>query len=95
MLYGSETWCPRKDYTVILRRTESKIRATFGVKLIENKNNQEMIDTMSLKEALDRLSKAYEMRWYGHLLRRDSDEAQKRALDFGAEGRRQGRPKMI
>ena len=38
MLYGSETWCLRKNEMTILRRTDkAMMRAMRGVKLIEKK----------------------------------------------------------
>ena len=50
--------------------------------------------SLDLEETLDRLAKANEMRWYGHVLKGDSDGGLKRALDFEAVGRRRGQPKM-
>ena len=44
---------------------------------------------------MDRLAKANRMRWYGQVLRRDSDDVMRRALDFEVfERKRRGRIKM-
>ena len=44
---------------------------------------------------MDRLAKANRMRWYGQVLRSDSDDVMRRALDFEVfERRRRGRIKM-
>ena len=43
-LYGSEAWCLREKETVILRRTErTMIRAMCGVKLLDRRNNEELM----------------------------------------------------
>ena len=48
-----------------------------------------------MEETLDKLAKANGMRWYGQVLRRDSDEVLRRALDFEVVRRRKrGLPKM-
>ena len=45
------------------------IRATCGVKLIEKRGKQD------LEETLDKISEANEVRSYGHVWRRSSDDA--------------------
>ena len=42
MLYGSETWCLRKNKMAILRNEKAMTRARYGVKLIE-KRSQELM----------------------------------------------------
>ena len=41
------------------------IRAMCGVKLIEKRSSQELMDLLGLKETLDRLAKTNRIRWYG------------------------------
>ena len=54
MLYGSETWCSRENEVAILRRAErSMVRAMYGVKLVDKKNREELMDMLGLKEAAD------------------------------------------
>ena len=43
---------------------------------------------LDLKDALDALARASGVRWYGHVLIRDSVDVLKRALDFEAAGRK-------
>ena len=51
MLYGSETWCLRENEMAILRRTEkAMMRATYGVKMIKKRRNQELISLLGLKD---------------------------------------------
>ena len=50
---------------------------------------------LGLEETWDRLVKANGMRWYGHVFRRDNDDALRGALDFKVVRRRvHVRPKM-
>ena len=57
MLYGSEAWCLREKEMAILRRTEKEmIWAMCGVKLLDRRNNEELMDM-----SLDRMAKASSM----------------------------------
>ena len=58
----------------ILRVTErAMVRSMCGVKLVDRKNMEELMEMLGLKEALDRMAKANEVRWYGHVIRRDDN----------------------
>ena len=71
VLYGSETWCFRENELAILKRTErSTVRAMCGVKLVDKKNTEDLMNMLGLKEAADKLAKANGLSWYGHVLRR-------------------------
>ena len=73
MLYGSETWCLRGNEITISRRIEkAMMTAINGVKMIE-KRSQELMSLLGLKDTLDGLARASEMRWYEHVLRRVLD----------------------
>ena len=59
MLYGSETWCLRKNEMAIFRRTEkAMMRAMCGVKLIEKRRSQQLMSLRDLKDTLDKLARA-------------------------------------
>ena len=59
MLYGSETWCLRKNNMAILRRTEkAMMRAMCGVKLIEKRKGQKLMSLLGLKDTLGGLARA-------------------------------------
>ena len=96
MLYRSETWCLRENEISILRKTEkAMMRAMFRENIIEKRRSQELIGLLGLKDTLDGLAMASRVRWYGHVLRRDSGDVLGKALDFEVEGRRgRGRPNM-
>ena len=97
MLYGSKTWCQKKDEMAILRRNEkAMMRAMCGVKIIKKCKSQELISLLGLKDTLDGLARVSGVRWYGHVLRRDNGNVLRRdngnvlrrALDFEVVGRR-------
>ena len=72
MLYGTETWCLRKNEMAILRRTErAMVRAMCGAKLMEKKRTEDLMEMLGLKETAVQMAKANGVRWYRHVLRRD------------------------
>ena len=49
----------------ILRRTErAMVRSMCGVKLVDRKNAEELMEMLDLKKTLDRMAKANGVRWY-------------------------------
>ena len=52
MSYGSETWCLRENEMAILRRTERvMVRAMCGVKLMEKRRTEDLMEMLGLKES--------------------------------------------
>ena len=96
MLYGRETWCLRESEVAILRRAErSMVRAMCGVKLVDKRNTEELMDMLGLKEAAGKLARANGMRWYGHVLRRPEEDVLIKAIVHEVDvNRKQGRPRM-
>ena len=87
--------CGKNEMVFLRKIKKAMMRATCGVKLIERRSSQEVMDFVGLVEILDRLSWATGVRWYGHVLLEDSDNVLRRAFDFEVVGRRgHGRPKM-
>jgi len=71
------------------------IRVMCNVKLMDRRNTKELMAMLGLEEPLDRMVKASNMRWYGHVLRREDNIVLLKALHFellGRTGRR--RPKQ-
>ena len=92
MLYGSEVWCLREKEMAILRRTE---RAMCGVKLLDRRNSEELMDMFGIKESLDRMAGASSIRWYSHALRKKDQNVIVKALKIEVRGSRgKGRPKQ-
>ena len=80
----------------ILRRAErAMVRSMCGVKLVDRKKIDELMEMLGLKETLDRMAKANRVRWYEHVIRRDDDNILKKAMMLEVNGqRRRERPKM-
>ena len=95
IVYGSETWCLKENEKAILRRTKrAMVRAMCGQKVVNRKTTEEQMDMLGLKETIDQLAIANEVRWYGHVLRRDDDSVLRVALNLEVSGKRKrGRPK--
>ena len=54
MLCAGETSCLRENEMAILRRTEiAMVRLMCGVKLVDRKNMEELMEMLGLKETLD------------------------------------------
>ena len=96
MFYGSETWCLRETEITILRRTDrAMVRSMRGVKLVDRKKMEQLMEMLGLKETMDRMAKANGVRWYGHVVRRDDDNILKKAMIMEVNGKRKrGRPRM-
>ena len=92
ILYGSEAWCLKENQEAILRRTKrAMVRAMCGQKVVDRKTTEEQMDMLGLKETINQLATANEVRWYGHVLRRDDNSVLRVVLDLKVSGnRRQG-----
>ena len=62
MLYGSEAWCLREKEMAILRTERAMIRTICGVKLLDQRNSEELMDMLGIKESLDGMAKANSIR---------------------------------
>ena len=70
------------------------VRSMCGVKVVDGKNNEELMEMLGLKETSDKMAKANGVRWYGLVVSRD-DDVVKRTLLLVVNGqRKQGRPKQ-
>ena len=79
-----------------VRKTErAMVRSMCGVKLVDRKNTEELMEMLGLKETLDRMAKANGARWCGHVVKRDDNDILKKAMMLEVNGqRKRGRPKM-
>ena len=80
----------------ILRRTErAMVRSMSEVKLVDRNDAEELMKMVGLKENLDKMAQANEVRWYGHVVRRDEESILKKAMMLQVNGqRKRGRPKQ-
>ena len=89
ILYGREAWCLKENEKSVLRRSErAMVRAMCGQKVVDRKTTEEQKDMLGLRENIDWLATANEVRWYGHVLRRDDDSILRVALDLEVSGKR-------
>ena len=51
---------------------------------------EELMDRLGLKEPVDDQAKVNGVRWFGHVLRQEKDDALKKALVFEMDGLRRG-----
>ena len=95
MLYGSETWCLKKNEMAILRRTErAMVRAMCGAKLMEKKRTEDLMEMLGLKEIVVQMAKANGVRWCGHVWRKGDGHVLRKALEFEVRVKRKpGRSK--
>ena len=68
------------------------VRAMCGVQLKDRKRSTDLMFMLDLSYAIDQLTMASSVHWYGYVLRREDGHVLRRALDFEAEGQRK-RPK--
>ena len=83
MLYGSKTWCLREENIAILTRTA---RAMCGVKMMDRKNIDELMDILVLKEIIEKMAKTNIVRWYDHVSRKEDGDVLQKALEFKLHG---------
>ena len=78
-------------------RTESAmLRSMCAVKLVDRKNNEELMKMLGLEEILDKMAKINGVLWHGQVVRRDDDNVLKKALMLEVNGQlTRGRPKQI
>ena len=81
---------------VISGRTESAmLRSMCAVKLVDRKNNEELMKMLGLEEILDKMAQINGVLCHGQVVRRDDDNVLK-ALMLEVNGQRnRGRPKQI
>ena len=70
------------------------MRAMCGAELMEKKRTEDLMEMLGLTETVVQMAKANEVRWYGHVLRRDDGHVLRKASEFEMKGKRKReRPK--
>ena len=59
-----------------------------AVKRMDKKNTNKLIDMLGLDEIMDKMAKANELRWYGHVLRREDGDVLQKMLEFKLDGQK-------
>ena len=69
------------------------VRSMCGVKLLNKKSTNDLMQMLDLNETIDQLAIANSVRWYGHVLRKDKNNLLRRALHVKVKGAiERGRP---
>ena len=88
LIYGSETWAPRRKEEAKLERTEMRmLRWMMGISLLERLENDEIRRMAGIVKITEVIREA-RLRWCGHVLRMDDGEGVKKAWDEPVRGRR-------
>ena len=66
LLCGSETWCLKEREVELLRTERAMIRAIFGMKLIDRKNTEELMQMFVVTVPIEIMVSFAAVRWYGH-----------------------------
>ena len=78
---------PRPEWIGILQRNErAMMRNVCGVKLMDKKSINDLMQMLDFNETIDLLVKANSVHWYGHVLRKDKNNFMRRALDLNVDG---------
>ena len=78
------------------RAESAMLRSMCAVKLVDRKNNEELMKMLGLEEISDKMAKMNGVLWHGQVVRRDDDNVLKKALMLEVNGQRnRGRPKQI
>ena len=87
ILHGNVTWCLGQNEIGIRQRTErAMVRSMCGVKLMDKKSTKDLMHMLDLNETIDQLARVNSICWYGHVLRKDKNNFQRRALDCKVKG---------
>jgi len=83
MLHGSETW---KKNVVTLQRAEMRmVRWMCGIKLKDRFPSKELRERLGIDE-IALILQQNRLRWYGHVLRKEDDDWEKKCMEYEAEG---------
>ena len=59
-----------------------------GTKLMEKKRTEDLMEMLGLKETVAQIAGANEVRWHGHVLRRNGGHVLRKVLEFEVKGKR-------
>ena len=57
-----------------------------GVKMIDRKNTDELMDILVLKETIKKMAKTNKVRWFDHVSRKEDGDVLQKALEFKLHG---------
>ena len=93
-LYGSECWPTTRTHEQMLHTMEMRmLRWSLGVTKLDHVTNEHVRESLGVAPIEEKMRES-RLRWYGHVLRANTQSVARRAYDLNPDGRRpQGRPK--
>ena len=81
MSYDSLTWCLGQNKIEILQKNHGVlVRSMCGVKLVDKKWVNDLMQMLDLNETIDQLARANSVHGYGHVLKKDKNNFMRRPL---------------
>lgn len=94
LMYASETWTRLQSHNKRMQVTENKmLRWSGGVTLFDHVPNKYLLGSFGIKDDIHAKLNEKQIRWYGHVLRRDETHVTKKALEIPEMRKGRGRPK--
>ncbi|CAK9292306.1 unnamed protein product [Gordionus sp. m RMFG-2023] len=92
LLYGSETWAYATEEKLLQATEMRMIRWSLGYTKLDHMTNDCLRTKMSIQPIADLINEN-RLRWYGHILRRETNDVNRKVLDMEVPGKRgRGRP---
>lgn len=94
LTYGTECWTTYESYKSKMRSTEMKmLRMSLGVTLKDKIRSTNVRGSLKVKNEIEENMKEKQLRWYGHIKRRDPQHIVHEAMNYNITcTRRRGRP---
>lgn len=94
LTYATECWTVYESYKTKLRSTEMKmLRMSSGVTLEDKIRSEKIRASAKVQTSIEQNMKEKQLRWYGHVKRRDSEHIVQEAMHFELlPTRKRGRP---
>ena len=94
LLYGHESWILTKNLKGKITAADMKVlRLVKGVTRRDRLRNADIYDEFKIKPIIETIQ-TYQLRWFGHVMRRDEETTAKKVLDLKVKGKiPRGRPR--
>lgn len=95
LMYASETWTRQKVHSNKMQVTKNKILRWSGeVTLLDHLPNKYLYGSFGIRQDIRSKLDERQLRWYGHVLRREDSHVTKKALAIPEAPRGRGRPRQ-
>lgn len=94
LMYGSETWTRLQSHNQKMQVTENKmLRWSGGVTTFDKIRNSHLYGSFGIGPSIELRLNEQQLRWFGHVMRREDDHITKKAMSIPESRRGRGRPK--